>query len=141
MALLRAFDGSITSPSTSPQVANIKLGLPSTIIHVVKPTSPLYELSLEQMEANGWEIFCFLDGMDPMTSNSLQARHSYRSVRGNSEGAVRGGIGDTFFQYRLFKSCRAEQSIARPTLVWSPSSLIHLKVLSMCACAGPMISG
>jgi len=61
-----------------PQVANIKLGLPSTIIHVVKPTSPLYELSLEQMEAKGWEIFCFLDGMDPMTSNSLQARHSYR---------------------------------------------------------------
>ena len=59
-------------------MANIKLGLPSTIIHIVTPSSPLYELSLEQMEHKGLEIFCFLDGMDPMTSNSLQARHSYR---------------------------------------------------------------
>ncbi len=32
------------------------LGLPATIMHVVTPRSPLYDLSLDQMETNGLEI-------------------------------------------------------------------------------------
>ena len=75
-AALRFIELEIEDMTT--QVVNIKLGLPSTIVHVVRPGSPLYDLSLQQMESKGLEIFCFLDGMDPMTSNSLQARHSYR---------------------------------------------------------------
>jgi hypothetical protein len=42
--------------------------------HVVTPDSPLWGLSLDSMEERGLELFCFLDGMDPMTSNSVQVR-------------------------------------------------------------------
>ncbi|GAX76183.1 hypothetical protein CEUSTIGMA_g3627.t1 [Chlamydomonas eustigma] len=72
------------------QVTNIKLGLPATIVHLVTPSSPLFDISLEQMEQRGFELFCFLDGMDPMTSNSLQARHSYRpaDIRINEQFTV-----------------------------------------------------
>lgn len=62
------------------QVVNLKLGLPSSITHIVNSSSPIFNLSLEQMEAAGMEILCLMDGMDPMTSNSMQARHSYRPV-------------------------------------------------------------
>ena len=60
------------------QAVNLKLGLLATVVHIVDPYSPLFDLSIEDMESRGMEILCFLDGMDPMTSNSMQARHSYR---------------------------------------------------------------
>lgn len=60
------------------QTVNLKLGLLATVVHIVDPSSPLFDLSLEDMETRGMEVLCFLDGMDPMTSNNMQARFSYR---------------------------------------------------------------
>ncbi|KAG1679940.1 hypothetical protein FOA52_007004 [Chlamydomonas sp. UWO 241] len=57
---------------------NIKLGLPGHVDHVVLRDSPLWGLSLDEMEERGLELFCFMDGIDPMTSNSVQARNQYK---------------------------------------------------------------
>lgn len=68
----------LTLHNSQCQAVNLKLGLLATVVHIVDPSSPLFDLSMEDMESRGMEILCFLDGMDPMTSNSMQARHSYR---------------------------------------------------------------
>lgn len=64
---------------TRSSMANLKLGLPALITHVIRPTSPLYRLSLHDMEARGMEIIVFLDGTDAMTSNEMSARTYYGS--------------------------------------------------------------
>jgi hypothetical protein len=40
------------------------------------PGSPLFDLSLDQLEAGGAEVLCFFEGIDPLTSNNIQARPS-----------------------------------------------------------------
>jgi hypothetical protein len=65
-------------PPPLAQEANIKLGLPAVVDHIITPGSPMYDLSLEIMEQRGLEIFCFLDGLDPMTSNNVQVRAEER---------------------------------------------------------------
>ena len=91
------------------QAVNLKLGLLATVVHIIDPMSPLFHLSLEDMEARGMEVLCFLDGMDPMTSNNMQARHSYRpsEIRMNERlNAIeiqsrRGKFGLDFTQFDL----------------------------------------
>ena len=38
------------------QAANLRLGLPVIVVHIVTPSSPLFDLSLTEMEARGLEI-------------------------------------------------------------------------------------
>jgi len=59
------------------QLLALSLGLAATVTHVVRPTSPLYNLSLAEMEARLFELLVFVDGTDAMTSRQMQARHSY----------------------------------------------------------------
>ncbi|PNH10296.1 ATP-sensitive inward rectifier potassium channel 1 [Tetrabaena socialis] len=59
------------------QAANLRLGLHAHVNHIIRPGSPLYDRSLDALEALGAEVLCFMEGVDPMTSNNIQARHSY----------------------------------------------------------------
>ncbi|MEW5302768.1 MAG: hypothetical protein WDW36_005516 [Sanguina aurantia] len=61
----------------STQVVNLKMGLPATVTHTIKPGSPLFELSLDEMESRELGLLCFMDGVDPMTSNTIQAKHHF----------------------------------------------------------------
>ncbi|KAG2448597.1 hypothetical protein HYH02_006488 [Chlamydomonas schloesseri] len=62
------------------QVANLRLGLHAHINHIIRPGSPLFDRSLESLEGSGAEVICFMEGVDPMTSNNIQARHSYAAA-------------------------------------------------------------
>ncbi|GFR39598.1 hypothetical protein Agub_g58 [Astrephomene gubernaculifera] len=64
----------------SSQAANLRLGLHAHINHVIRPGSPLYDTSLDSLEALGAEVLCFMEGVDPMTSNNIQGRHSYAAA-------------------------------------------------------------
>lgn len=59
------------------QQTNLQLGFPAHVTHVVRPGSPLYNLSLQEMEARMMEILVFVDGIDAMTSKQMQARKAY----------------------------------------------------------------
>ncbi|GFH09560.1 uncharacterized protein HaLaN_04730 [Haematococcus lacustris] len=89
-------------------ITSLKLGLPATITHVIDAHSPLYDLSLGQMEAAEMELLCFMSGTDPMTSNLLQSRHSYtpadirvneRFVGINLQTNARGKLGLDFTNF------------------------------------------
>ncbi|KAL2642348.1 hypothetical protein R1flu_009935 [Riccia fluitans] len=54
------------------------LGLPFTVKHPITPSSPLYDLSIQDMEDADVEILVLLEGVDASTSSKLQARRSYR---------------------------------------------------------------
>jgi hypothetical protein len=54
------------------QQTNIQLGFPATLTHIVRPGSPLYNLSLEEMRTRMMEIIVFVDGVDSMTSKMMQ---------------------------------------------------------------------
>jgi hypothetical protein len=54
------------------QQTNIQLGFPATLTHIIRPGSPLYSLSLEEMRARMMEIIVFVDGVDSMTSKMMQ---------------------------------------------------------------------
>ncbi|BBN01625.1 hypothetical protein MPTK1_2g08920 [Marchantia polymorpha subsp. ruderalis] len=58
--------------------SQVFLGLPSTVKHAITPSSPLYELSIQDMEDADVEILVLLEGVDASTSSKLQARRSYR---------------------------------------------------------------
>ncbi|KAG2444834.1 hypothetical protein HXX76_001575 [Chlamydomonas incerta] len=62
------------------QVANLRLGLHAHINHIIRPGSPLFDRSLDALEGSGAEVICFMEGVDPMTSNNIQARHSYAAA-------------------------------------------------------------
>ncbi|EFJ45008.1 hypothetical protein VOLCADRAFT_118521 [Volvox carteri f. nagariensis] len=49
------------------QVANLRLGLHAHINHIIRPGSPLFDRSLDELQALGAEVLCFMEG----------ARHSY----------------------------------------------------------------
>eukprot|EP00878_Enallax_costatus_P002547 GHUV01002729.1.p1 GENE.GHUV01002729.1~~GHUV01002729.1.p1 ORF type:complete len:420 (+),score=101.14 GHUV01002729.1:498-1757(+) len=59
------------------QQMNLQLGFPAHVVHVIKPGGPLYNLSLQEMDARMMEVLVFVDGIDAMTSKALQARRSY----------------------------------------------------------------
>ncbi|GIM05020.1 hypothetical protein Vretimale_9482 [Volvox reticuliferus] len=59
------------------QAANLRLGLHAHINHIIRPGSPMFDRSLNELQALGAEVLCFMEGVDPMTSNNIQARHSY----------------------------------------------------------------
>eukprot|EP00798_Chlamydomonas_sp_ICE-L_P010179 gene10179-8085_t len=63
------------------QMVNLKLGLVASMKHYITVHSPLYGLSLEQMDTRGIEILCFVDGVDPMTSKSISAHRSYNAAQ------------------------------------------------------------
>ena len=56
--------------------ASLWLGLPATVSHTVDESSPLANISLEQMAERGMQILVMVDGTDKMTSNCVQARAS-----------------------------------------------------------------
>ncbi|GLC59523.1 hypothetical protein PLESTB_001496500 [Pleodorina starrii] len=62
------------------QAANLRLGLHAHINHIIRPGSPLFDRSLDELQCLGAEVLCFMEGVDPMTSNNIQARHSYTPV-------------------------------------------------------------
>lgn len=66
--------------NTLVQKTNLQLGMPATVVHVVNPASPLYSLSLQEMEARMFEIIVLVDGVDAMTSRQLQARFAYTTA-------------------------------------------------------------
>lgn len=53
------------------------LGLPCSVKHPITSTSPLFGLSIEELEDADMEILVLLEGVDASTSCKLQARHSY----------------------------------------------------------------
>ncbi|GIL50902.1 hypothetical protein Vafri_6867 [Volvox africanus] len=59
------------------QAANLRLGLHAHINHIIRPGSPMFDRSLNELQVLGAEVLCFMEGVDPMTSNNIQARHSY----------------------------------------------------------------
>ncbi|KAJ9523339.1 hypothetical protein QJQ45_005385 [Haematococcus lacustris] len=106
-----------------PEITSLKLGLPATITHVIDAHSPLYELSLGQMEAAEMELLCFMSGTDPMTSNLLQSRHSYtpadirvneRFVGINLQTNARGKLGLDFTNFD--HTVPTEQGLSLPSL-------------------------
>ncbi len=58
-----------------PQITSLKLGLPAVVTHAVTPRSPLYNLSLSDMEEQGMEILCV---QPPPPPSSLAAQASSR---------------------------------------------------------------
>eukprot|EP00882_Tetradesmus_deserticola_P021665 GHRQ01023454.1.p1 GENE.GHRQ01023454.1~~GHRQ01023454.1.p1 ORF type:complete len:168 (+),score=82.61 GHRQ01023454.1:263-766(+) len=60
------------------QQMNLQLGFPAHVVHVVRPGSPLFNLSLQEMDARMMEVLVFVDGCDAMTSKAMQARRSYQ---------------------------------------------------------------
>ncbi|KAG2443371.1 hypothetical protein HXX76_001732 [Chlamydomonas incerta] len=61
------------------QETNLELGFPANVTHVITPASPLYNLSLLEMDTRMMEILVFVDGIDAMTSKNMTARHAYNS--------------------------------------------------------------
>ncbi|PNW74256.1 hypothetical protein CHLRE_13g591450v5 [Chlamydomonas reinhardtii] len=61
------------------QETNLELGFPANVTHVISPASPLYNLSLLEMDTRMMEILVFVDGIDAMTSKNMTARHAYNS--------------------------------------------------------------
>ncbi|KAG2443315.1 hypothetical protein HYH02_009382 [Chlamydomonas schloesseri] len=61
------------------QETNLELGFPANVTHVITPSSPLYNLSLLEMDTRMMEILVFVDGIDAMTSKNMSARHAYNS--------------------------------------------------------------
>lgn len=53
------------------------LGLPCSVKHPITSTSPLYGLSIAELENADCELLVLLEGVDASTSCKLQARHSY----------------------------------------------------------------
>ena len=53
------------------------LGLPCSVKHPITSTSPLYGLSISDLEDADCELLVLLEGVDASTSCKLQARHSY----------------------------------------------------------------
>ena len=56
------------------QATNLQLGFPANLVHVVRPGSPLWALSLAEMDARMMEVLVFVDGVDAMTSKQMQVR-------------------------------------------------------------------
>lgn len=67
----------LTVEAADMQQMNLQLGFPANIVHVIRPNSPLYNLSLQEMDARMMEVLVFVDGVDAMTSKVMQARRSY----------------------------------------------------------------
>lgn len=61
------------------QKTNLQLGFPANVVHIISPDSPLYGLSLAEMEARNFEVLVFVDGIDAMTSKQVQARYGYNA--------------------------------------------------------------
>ncbi|GIM16380.1 hypothetical protein Vretimale_19042 [Volvox reticuliferus] len=61
----------------STQETNLELGFPANVSHVITPSSPLYNLSLLEMDTRMMEVLVFVDGIDAMTSKNMSARHAY----------------------------------------------------------------
>jgi inward rectifier potassium channel len=53
------------------------LGLPCSVKHPITSTSPLYGMSVTELEDADCELLVLLEGVDASTSCKLQARHSY----------------------------------------------------------------
>ena len=56
------------------QQMNLQLGFPANVVHVVRPGTPLWNLSLQEMDTRMMEVLVFVDGIDAMTSKQLQVR-------------------------------------------------------------------
>lgn len=61
------------------------LGLPCSVKHIINRTSPLYGMSISELEDADCELLVLLEGVDASTSCKLQARHSYlpKDIRQN----------------------------------------------------------
>ncbi|KAG0566228.1 hypothetical protein KC19_7G047600 [Ceratodon purpureus] len=57
--------------------SQVFLGLPCAVKHPITSTSPLYGLSIAELEDADCELLVLLEGVDASTSCKLQARHSY----------------------------------------------------------------
>ncbi|WIA28908.1 hypothetical protein OEZ86_011432 [Tetradesmus obliquus] len=66
-----ALEGAVSS------MANLRLGMAVTMMHVIRPGSPLWNMSIDDLLLQEMEVMVFFEGIDAMTSNSVQARHSY----------------------------------------------------------------
>ncbi len=62
------------------QETNLELGFPANLVHVIRPDSFLYNLSLLEMDTRMMEVLVFVDGIDAMTSKHMSARFSYASA-------------------------------------------------------------
>ncbi|GIL62473.1 hypothetical protein Vafri_16693 [Volvox africanus] len=67
----------LTIDGHSTQETNLELGFPANMTHVITPSSPLYNLSLLEMDTRMMEVLVFVDGIDAMTSKNMSARHAY----------------------------------------------------------------
>jgi len=63
------------------------LGLPWTVIHPIDKNSPLFGLSLQDMEWENGEVIGILEGCDEICAKNYQARWSYKAcdIRENHE--------------------------------------------------------
>lgn len=57
--------------------SQVFLGLPCTVKHPITTTSPLYGLTLKDLENADMEILVLLEGVDASTSSKLQGIVGY----------------------------------------------------------------
>jgi len=62
------------------QETNLELGFPANLVHVMRPDSYLYNLSLLEMDTRMMEVLVFVDGIDAMTSKHMSARCAYATA-------------------------------------------------------------
>jgi Inward rectifier potassium channel C-terminal domain len=53
-------------------LTNLRLGMAVTLTHVIRPGSPLWQLSLDELLLGEVELLVFFEGVDAMTSNHVQ---------------------------------------------------------------------
>ncbi|MEW5307342.1 MAG: hypothetical protein WDW36_009746 [Sanguina aurantia] len=65
--------------SLEKQNTNLELGFPANVSHIITGESPLWNLSLLEMDTRMMEVLVFVDGIDAMTSKNMSARSAYNT--------------------------------------------------------------
>lgn len=117
-------------------MVNLQLGFPANLNHIITPSSPLYNLSLAELDTRMMEILVFLDGVDAMTSKQMQARKTFNpeDLRMNEQFVpmhleIRNGkLGMDFSQFDATASDAAElidEYQSAPQLSNMPLQQVH----------------
>ncbi|GLC38097.1 hypothetical protein PLESTB_000270600 [Pleodorina starrii] len=133
----------LTIDGHNTQETNLELGFPANVTHVITPSSPLYNLSLLEMDTRMMEVLVFVDGIDAMTSKNMSARHAYSTneihmnevfqplhleMRGGSLGLDFSGFDlTTLASTELLSEYNSEPGLAERPLPEVQSHMWHLR--------------
>lgn len=67
-------------PEIRAELNKMTLGFPCSVTHVIDRSSPLFGLSVEEMDAKRVEVFVIVEGVDPGTSNAVRSVKTYQSA-------------------------------------------------------------